>query len=114
MTGELRYLYAVASARAGAPIAAANLRGIDGGRVEGIVEGRLLGATSSVPASDYEEAPLNQRLQDLEWLAPRAASHQEVNGKLLELTDAVIPLAFGAIYRDADGVRRFHGSSLRV
>jgi hypothetical protein len=105
VTGELRYLYAVASARAGAPIAAANLRGIDGGRVEGIVEGRLLGATSSVPASDYEEAPLNQRLQDLEWLAPRAASHQDVNGKLLELTDAVIPLAFGAIYRDAEGVR---------
>ena len=38
-------------------------------------------------------------------LAPRAASHQEVNGSLLELTNAVIPLAFGAIYRDADGVR---------
>jgi hypothetical protein len=28
-----------------------------------------------------------------------------VNGKLLDLADAVIPLAFGAIYRDADGVR---------
>jgi hypothetical protein len=105
VTSELRYLYAVASANGGAAIAAANLRGIDGGRVEGIVEGRLLGATSAVLASDYEEAPLNERLQDLEWLAPRAASHQEVNGKLLELTDAVIPLAFGAIYRDAEGVR---------
>ena len=105
MTGELRYLYAVANASAEPAIAAANLRGIDGGRVEAIVEGHLLGATSSVPASDYEEEPLNARLQDLEWLAPRAASHQEVNGSLLELTNAVIPLAFGAIYRDADGVR---------
>ena len=105
MTSELRYLYAVANAHADGAIGAAGLRGIDGGRVEAIVEGRLLGVTSGVPASQYEEAPLNERLQDLEWLAPRAASHQEVNGKLLELTDAVVPLAFGAIYRDGDGVR---------
>ena len=105
MTGELRYLYAVANANAEGAIAAANLRGIDGGRVEAIVEGDLLGATSPVPASEYEEEPLNERLQDLDWLAPRAASHQEVNGRLLELASAVIPLSFGAIYRDADGVR---------
>ncbi len=105
MTGDLRYLYAVASRSADAAIAAANLRGIEGGPVETIVEGDLLGVTSVVPASDYEEAPLNERLQDLEWLAPRAASHQEVNGKLLELASAVVPLAFGAIYRDTDGIR---------
>jgi hypothetical protein len=105
VTGVLRYLYAVTSAKSEPAIAAANLRGIDGGRVESIVEGQLLGVTSTVSASDYEEEPLNARLQDLEWLAPRAASHQEVNGKLLELANAVIPLAFGAIYRDADGVR---------
>jgi len=105
VTGDLRYLYAVASPNAKAAIAAANLRGIEGGRVEGIVEGRLLGVTSAVPASTYEEEPLNARMQDLEWLAPRAASHQEVNGKLLELADAVVPLAFGAIYRDLAGVQ---------
>ena len=105
MTDELRYLYAVARAEAKTAIAAANLRGIDGGRVEAIVEGPLVGVTSPVPASDYDEAPLNSRLADLEWLAPRATSHQEVNGRLLEIADAVIPLAFGAIYRDADGVR---------
>ena len=105
MTGELRYLYAVAHANARAAIVSANLRGIDGGRVDAIVEGDLLGATSAVPASDYEEGPLNERLQDLEWLAPRAASHQEVNGRLLDLARAVIPLAFGAIYRDGEGVR---------
>ncbi|MGH2472465.1 MAG: GvpL/GvpF family gas vesicle protein [Candidatus Limnocylindria bacterium] len=105
MTGELRYLYAVARADAQAAIRAADLRGIDGTRVEGVVEGALLGATSVVPSTDYEEEPLNARLQDLEWLAPRAASHQEVNGRLLDLADAVIPLAFGAIYRGTDGVR---------
>lgn len=105
MTGELRYLYAVARASASDAIAAAHLRGIEAGPVEAIVEGGLLGVTSIVPAADYEEEPLNERLQDLEWLAPRAAAHQEVNGRLLDLTGAVIPLAFGAIYRGTDGVR---------
>jgi hypothetical protein len=105
VNGELRYLYAVARADAESRIAAANLLGLDGGRVETIVEGDLGGVTSVVSSSDYEEVPLNEHLQDLEWLAPRAAAHQEVNGKLLELADAVIPLAFGSIYRDVEGVR---------
>ena len=105
MTGDLRYLYAITGADAEGAIARAHLRGIDGGEVESIVEGPLLGATSVVPAADYEEGPLNERLQDLEWLAPRAASHQEVNARLLELSNAVIPLTFGAIYRGTDGVR---------
>jgi hypothetical protein len=105
VTEELRYLYAVANASAKAAIASAGLQGIEGSRVEAIVEGGLLGATSVVPAADYEEGPLNERLQNLDWLAPRAASHQEVNGQLLELSDAVVPLAFGAIYRGTDGVR---------
>jgi hypothetical protein len=105
VTGELRYLYAVTSSDAERAIAAADLRGIDGGRVEAVVESRLLGVTSAVPASDYEEEPLNVHLQDLDWLAPRAASHQEVNGRLLDLASAVVPLSFGAIYRGVDGVR---------
>ncbi|MDP9275188.1 MAG: GvpL/GvpF family gas vesicle protein [Chloroflexota bacterium] len=105
MTAELRYLYAVANANADIAIAAAGLRGIDGGRVEAVVEGALLGATTVVPAADYEAQPLNERLQDLNWLAPRAASHQDVNAKLVDLASAVIPLAFGAIYRGTEGVR---------
>ena len=105
MTEELRYLYAVARADAADAIAQADLRGIDAGMVEAIIEGGLLGATSIVPTSEYEEQPLNDRLQDLDWLAPRAAAHQEVNGKLLDLAGAVLPLAFGAIYRGTEGVR---------
>ena len=102
---ELRYLYAIASARTSAAIASKQLHGIEGGRVEPIIEGALLAATSVVPASEYEEGPLNERLQDLAWLAPRAALHQEVNAQLLELAGTVLPLSFGAIYRGAAGVR---------
>jgi hypothetical protein len=105
VTSELRYVYAVADASAQAAIAGAGLQGIEGGRVEPVVEGRLLGVTSVVPNTEYEEEPLNARMQDLEWLAPRAAAHQDVNGKLLELAVAVVPLSFGAIYRGTDGVR---------
>jgi len=105
VSGELRYLYAVASVDAAAAIAAADLRGIDGGHVEAVVEGRLLGAASIVAAAEYEEGPLNERLQDLDWLAPRAAEHQLVNARLLELAGAVVPLSFGAIYRGTAGVR---------
>jgi hypothetical protein len=105
VSGELRYLYAVAEARASGAITRGDLRGIDDARVEPIVEGALLGATSAVAAADYDERPLNEHLQDIDWLAPRAAAHQNVNARLLELTGAVVPLAFGAIYRGAEGVR---------
>ena len=105
MSDELLYLYAIADAAASGAIVAARLTGIDGGRVAPVVEGRLLGATSIVPASEYDEAPLNEHLQDLDWLAPRAAAHQDVNGRLLEITGGIVPLAFGAIYRGPEGVR---------
>ena len=105
MTAGLRYLYAVADAPAAPRIAEARLSGIEGGIVEPIVEGRVLAATSAVPVSDYEEAPLNEHLQDMDWLAPRAATHQDVNAKLLELTGGIVPLSFGAIYRDREGIR---------
>ena len=105
MSETLRYLYAITEARAAPVVAASKLRGIEGAPVESLVEGPLLAATSVVPVSDYEEGPLNEHLQDLDWLAPRAAAHQDVNSKLLEITGAVLPLAFGAIYRGSDGVR---------
>ena len=104
MNAELRYVYAVADAKAGPVIANARLRGIDGGLVEPIVHDPLLAATSVVPASEFEEGPLNERLQDLDWLAPRAAAHQDVNAALLRLADAIVPLSFGAIYRGTAGV----------
>jgi len=102
---DLRYLYAIAGAENARAIAGSELRGVEGGRVTAVVEAALSGATSAVPASDYDEAPLNEHLRDLDWLAPRAAAHQEVNGRLHELLDAVVPVSFGAIYRDDDGVR---------
>lgn len=102
---DLRYLYAIAGADDSRRIAEGGLEGVEGARVSALVEGALCGATSAVPAALYDEEPLNDHLRDLDWLAPRAAAHQAVNGRLLEILDAVVPVSFGAIYRDEAGVR---------
>jgi hypothetical protein len=101
----LRYLYAVADAASSRKIAESGLAGVEGGRVGAVVEGALCGATSAVPPDLYDEAPLNDHLRDLDWLAPRAAAHQAVNGRLHEVLEAVLPVSFGAIYRDDEGIR---------
>jgi hypothetical protein len=102
MTGELLYLYAVVPA----PAAHEGLAGIDGEPVRFVIEGTLAGAVSTVPAAEFDEEPLNARLRDLEWLGPRAAAHQEVNARLLDLSEALVPLAFGSVYRDEASLHR--------
>lgn len=101
----LRYVYGIARGSDAARVSAAGLVGIDGGVVGRVVEGALLAAVSDVEEAEYAETSLNEHVRDLEWLAARAAQHQAVNGRLLELLGTVLPLAFGAIYRDDERVR---------
>lgn len=92
------------------------LRGIDERPVRWIVEEQLAAAVSHVPAEDFEEAPLNERIRDLRWLEPRAVAHQTVTARLHELSPAVLPLSFGTVFRNEERVRdllRNAGSSLR-
>jgi hypothetical protein len=101
----LRYVYGIARASDAARVASAGIAGIDGSPVGCVVEGALLAAASDVGEADYAEAALNEHVRDLDWLAARAAQHQAVNGRLLDLLGTVLPLAFGAIYRDDARVR---------
>ena len=71
-----------------------------------VVEGELAGAVSVVPAAEFDEEPLNQRMRDLAWLGPRAAAHQAVNARLMEAEEALLPLAFGSVYHDEESLRR--------
>jgi hypothetical protein len=101
--GDLVYLYAVlepASAAAGVP-------GIDGRPVRLLEEAGLAAAVSEVPAADFEEGPLNERVRDLGWLGPRAVAHQEVNATLHQRHPAVLPLQFGSVFRDEERVRGY-------
>ena len=97
----LVYLYAVLSERVEAPVA-----GIDGARVRWIVHDGLAAAVSDVPGEDFEEEPLNEHVRDMTWLGPRAISHQDVNASLFEASEAIVPLAFGTVFRDDDRVRQ--------
>jgi hypothetical protein len=104
----LRYVYAIlaaGAAEAERPDRFA-LSGIEQAPVRLLVEGALAAALSDVPAEEFDEGPLNERVRDLAWLGPRAVAHQTVNGELFERFDAVLPLAFGAVFRDDEGVRR--------
>jgi hypothetical protein len=102
---QLRYVYGIARASDATRVASAGLTGIDEASVGCVVEGALLAAVSDVDETEYGETSLNDHVRDLDWLAARAAQHQAVNGRLLDLLGTVLPLSFGAIYRDDDRVR---------
>ena len=101
----LRYVYRIVPAAVAAAIEAAAIPGIDGSRVRAMVEGPFAAAYSEVDDADYGESSLNERVRDLDWLTPRASAHQSVNARLLELAGVVLPLSFGALYRDDTRVK---------
>ena len=72
--------------------------------------GGVVGAVSDVPASDFDQEPLDRNIADAEWLGPHAAAHQDVNAALLDAVDAVLPLAFGTIFRSEESVSAALGS----
>ena len=101
----LRYVYGIVPAAQASAVDGAGLLGIDDGGVRTIVTEPFAAAYSEVDASEYGDEGLNDRVRDLDWLTPRAAAHQAVNAKLLETCGVVLPLSFGALYRDDDRVR---------
>lgn len=101
----LRYVYGIVPARVAESVDAARLEGLGGAAVRAIADDHLAAATSDVPDSEFGAAALNDHIRDLDWLTPRASTHQRVNARLLEIADTVIPLSFGTLYRDDDRVR---------
>jgi hypothetical protein len=97
---SLVYVYAVLPR----PIAS-DIAGINAQPVRWVVDDGLAAAVSDVPAEDFDEAPLNDHIRDLAWLGPRAVAHQDVNARLHEQAEAIVPLAFGTVFRDDDRVR---------
>ena len=100
---SLVYVYAIARAASPAP---AGLRGLDDAAVRAVREGELAAFVSDVPEAEFGEGPLNKNLADMDWVTPRAVRHQEVNASLADRCDPLVPLAFGAVFRDAAGVTR--------
>ena len=100
---SLVYVYAIAHADGAPP---ADLRGMDDGVVRAERAGDLAAFVSDVPEAEFAEVPLNANLSNMEWLAPRAIRHQEVNAGLAATVDPLVPLSFGTVFRDRASVER--------
>jgi hypothetical protein len=101
---QLVYVYAIVPRAVPTQIA-----GIDGRPVRWVVGGGLAAAVSDVPAEQFDEEPLNANVRDMAWLGPRAIAHQEVNARLNNEAEAIVPLAFGSVFRDDNRVRQMLG-----
>jgi hypothetical protein len=98
---SLVYVYAVLPR----PLAS-EVKGIAGRRVRYIEQDELAAAVSDVSAEEFDEEPLNDNVRNMAWLGPRAVAHQEVNARLHDESEAIVPLAFGSVFRDDDRVRQ--------
>ena len=107
-SATLFYVYTIlpAASPAAAALRERRLAGIGGAAVGAVEAGGLVAAVSKVPAAEFEEAPLNRLLSNMDWLGERAATHQAVNAQLFGLTAALLPLSFGTVYRAAESVRQ--------
>jgi Gas vesicle synthesis protein GvpL/GvpF len=70
--------------------------------------------SSAVPAGEFGEASLRERLNDRAWLEQTAREHEETLERALAVT-AVIPFRLCTVYESRDHVREFlstHGAAL--
>ncbi len=105
----LVYLYAVLPAGGPAQerLAAGAIHGLtDGAPLFAIEAAGLVAAVSLVPAERFDEAPLAELLADLPRLSPLAVRHENAVHALAEAAAAIVPVTFGAIYRDTGAVER--------
>ncbi|WP_399096101.1 GvpL/GvpF family gas vesicle protein [Streptomyces sp. BBFR2] len=109
MTGDLLYAYAVARDPDGTPATElAGVTGVAGAPVRLVRAARgddTVVAVSPVPARDFREEALRDRLEDLEWLAEVARAHHRVI-EALACRGTVLPLRLATVYLDEERVRR--------
>ncbi|MFI0977026.1 GvpL/GvpF family gas vesicle protein [Streptomyces sp. NPDC021093] len=101
---ELRYVYAVTRPFEGF-LPEEGGRGLDGEPPRLLRHGDLVAVVSPVRAADFDEAPLKAHLEDLDWLAATARTHQAVVTALTAVTTP-LPLRLATVCRDDNGVRR--------
>lgn len=70
-----------------------------------LLEAGLVAAVCRVPPESFAEEPLNGLLRDLTAVAPYALRHETAVRTLMAAAPALVPVAFGAVYQGAAGVR---------
>ncbi|MBO3677140.1 GvpL/GvpF family gas vesicle protein [Streptomyces sp. NEAU-YJ-81] len=111
MTEGLRYAYGVVRDTA-APQAALDvltaLEQVPGVAGEPVVAVRHLGLAvlaGTVPAEDFDEGPLRERLEDMAWLEKVARTHQRVVDTV-GAESCVIPVRLATVCQGEEGLRR--------
>lgn len=103
--GTLEYAYAVIRAADTPRAALERVRGVAGEPVRAVRHEGLAVLAGPVPAADFDEGPLRERLEDLSWLEDVARAHQQVVDTAGTDT-CVIPVRMATVCRGEDGLRR--------
>ncbi|MFI6583084.1 GvpL/GvpF family gas vesicle protein [Embleya sp. NPDC050493] len=82
----------------------ADVPGVAGEVPHVVRSGSLAAIVGSVPAGEFSEDSLQERLGDLSWLESSVRAHHRVV-EAAALTGTVLPLRFATIYRDDERVR---------
>jgi hypothetical protein len=104
-TATLVYMYAVAAEGAAQWTRSQSPKGLEDRPVRTVDESGLAAIVSDVPADDYDQPALDERVRDGDWLTPRATTHQSVNAAAHAALDAVLPVPFATIFTTEDRVR---------
>ncbi|MFE5164497.1 GvpL/GvpF family gas vesicle protein [Streptomyces sp. NPDC056697] len=108
MTEGLRYAYAVVRDTDAPEAARTALERVPGVAGEPVVAVRHLGLAvlaGTVPAEDFDEGPLRQRLEDMAWLEQVARTHQRVVDTV-GAESCVIPVRLATVCQGEEGLRR--------
>lgn len=98
---EFVYLYGFVPTDASSP---ADLAGIAGAQVRLIPAGAVHAAVSSVPADEYEPQRIENRLQDLGWVAAQGAAHETVVAWFVDYAE-ILPVPLFTMYSNDAALR---------
>ena len=101
------YVYCIAESASAAQLPADSLPAAieEDSRLEWISVNNLAALVSRVPLATYNEATLAEHLTDATWTAIRAMRHETV-AEYVAKRASVVPLRFGTIYLERDGIEK--------
>lgn len=107
MSSSAFYVYCIAESAACAQLPVDSLPAAieDGAKLEWVPVAKLAALVSEVPQSTYSEDSLAEHLTDATWTAIRAMRHETVVEYVAKRA-SVIPLRFGTIYRERNGIEQ--------
>ncbi|MDT0451133.1 GvpL/GvpF family gas vesicle protein [Streptomyces hesseae] len=104
---ELLYVYAVARDTGPARDDPQTVTtGVAGEPVREMCHAGFTALVGRVPAAEFEEGALRERLEDLAWLERVARGHQRVVDAAVSRFSCALPLRLATVYRDEERLRR--------